>query len=97
MRDRSKLGTKYTCYDCGTKFYDLQRPEPICPRCGANQKDAPSGSAEALALADIDDVPEPDLDEAVLDDEVPAATLDDELVETAPLEEDDALSSDGLG
>ena len=38
-----KLGTKYDCYNCGTKFYDLGKPEPICPKCGANQKDAVSG------------------------------------------------------
>lgn len=40
-----KLGTKYDCYSCGTKFYDLGKPEPICPKCGANQKDASHGEA----------------------------------------------------
>jgi hypothetical protein len=34
------LGTKYECYSCGAKFYDMGRPEPTCPKCGANQKDA---------------------------------------------------------
>ena len=33
------LGTRYKCYKCGTKFYDLSRPEPLCPSCGFNQKD----------------------------------------------------------
>ncbi len=33
------LGTRYKCYKCGTKFYDLSRPEPLCPSCGANQND----------------------------------------------------------
>ena len=27
-------------YSCGAKFYDFGRPAPICPKCGANQKDA---------------------------------------------------------
>jgi hypothetical protein len=32
-----KLGTKYECYSCGTKFYDFGKPHPICPSCGADQ------------------------------------------------------------
>ena len=35
-----KLGAKFECFSCGTKFYDLGKPEPLCPKCGANQKDA---------------------------------------------------------
>ena len=38
---KKKLGNKYACYQCGCKFYDLCRPQPICPKCGANQNDAP--------------------------------------------------------
>lgn len=30
------LGTKHICKDCGTRFYDLQKPEAICPKCGCN-------------------------------------------------------------
>jgi uncharacterized protein (TIGR02300 family) len=36
------LGTKYTCFKCGTKFYDLKRPVPTCPKCGADQRETPS-------------------------------------------------------
>ena len=35
-----ELGNKYECFSCGAKFYDLGKPDPICPKCGANQKDA---------------------------------------------------------
>ena len=28
------LGRKYECAECGAKFYDLGKAEPICPRCG---------------------------------------------------------------
>jgi hypothetical protein len=35
-----ELGKKYTCYSCHTKFYDLGKPEPKCPKCGADQRDA---------------------------------------------------------
>ena len=35
-----ELGRKYTCYSCHTKFYDLGKPEPLCPKCGSDQRDA---------------------------------------------------------
>jgi uncharacterized protein (TIGR02300 family) len=34
------LGKKYTCYSCHTKFYDLGKAVPLCPKCGADQRDA---------------------------------------------------------
>ncbi len=36
------LGTKHTCFNCGTKFYDLKKPAPICPKCGADQRESPA-------------------------------------------------------
>ena len=44
-----KLGSKYDCYNCGTKFYDLGKPEPVCPKCGANQKDAVTSESQAAS------------------------------------------------
>ncbi len=38
----SPLGTKYECFECSAKVYDLKRPEPTCPRCGADQRDRPA-------------------------------------------------------
>lgn len=35
-----ELGKKYTCYSCHTKFYDLGKAVPTCPKCGADQRDA---------------------------------------------------------
>ena len=46
-----KLGTKYTCYSCGIKFYDLGRGGPICPKCGADQNDADEGAGAAASQA----------------------------------------------
>ena len=43
------LGKKFECYNCRTKFYNLGRPDAICPKCGANQKDAKSDDAPAPA------------------------------------------------
>jgi len=39
--DKGKLGKKYSCFKCGCKFYDLKRAKPTCPKCGANQTEAP--------------------------------------------------------
>ena len=51
------LGTKYTCFKCGTKFYDLKKPAPTCPKCGTDQREAPvpkvvsARQAKAAAVA----------------------------------------------
>jgi hypothetical protein len=53
------LGKKYECFNCRTKFYDLGKPAAICPKCGADQKDAKSaeeasaGQPRARRLAPI--------------------------------------------
>ncbi len=38
---RARLGQKWSCFSCGRKFYDLNREEPICPRCETDQRNAP--------------------------------------------------------
>ena len=35
------MGQKWECFSCGAKFYDLNRDEPLCPKCGKSQKDSP--------------------------------------------------------
>ncbi|MFL6202211.1 MAG: FYDLN acid domain-containing protein [Thermoanaerobaculia bacterium] len=92
-----KLGNKYDCYSCGTKFYDLGKAEPICPKCGANQKDASQSEASAATqssrrkrkaevakVVDIDEV-EPIAD--IADDEMVGPDLEDEDI-SADEEED---------
>jgi hypothetical protein len=39
------LGYKWICYRCNAKFYDLGKPEPLCPRCGADQRERPASDA----------------------------------------------------
>jgi hypothetical protein len=36
-----KLGKKHLCFSCHQKFYDLNKPEPVCPRCDTNQTEKP--------------------------------------------------------
>ncbi len=39
---KTKLGQKWSCYSCQAKFYDLQKPDPKCPKCGADQRQSPA-------------------------------------------------------
>ncbi len=34
---KPELGTKRTCVSCGTRFYDLSKATPSCPKCGTEQ------------------------------------------------------------
>ncbi len=40
-----KFGEKFTCAQCGTKFYDLKKPKPLCPKCGSKPKKARKSAA----------------------------------------------------
>ena len=95
------LGNKYDCYSCGAKFYDLGKPQPICPKCGANQKDArkQEAASEAAAAAAkrrrrdevvrVPEVEEPELVPAADDD-----FADEELVAPEGLEDEDVEDDD---
>jgi uncharacterized protein (TIGR02300 family) len=39
------LGHKHACWKCGTKFYDLKKPAPLCPKCGADARQGPPRKA----------------------------------------------------
>jgi len=44
---KAKLGAKHLCFKCGAKFYDLNKPEPLCPKCGADQRTRPKVDPKA--------------------------------------------------
>jgi len=48
--DKAALGTRYVCFSCEVKFYDLNREEPTCPGCGADQRDNPEPDPITLLL-----------------------------------------------
>ena len=101
---RPELGMKYVCEECGTKFYDLNKPDPACPSCG---KPAIPGSKPkkrevrveevdteeaTLAAADVDsedDDEEQDVEEITLDE----AEGVKHLMESIP--DDDDMAEDG--
>lgn len=83
-----ELGKKYTCYSCHTKFYDLGKPVPLCPKCGADQRDADEAPAYVAPRS------RRVVEETVEDDEMaPAASEnaegDEEETFDAPEERDD--------
>jgi uncharacterized protein (TIGR02300 family) len=51
MQDKSKLGKRYQCFQCNQKFYDLNRPIPACPKCGADQRENPNPDPREAILA----------------------------------------------
>ncbi len=48
------LGKKFSCYNCGTKFYDLNKPNKLCPKCGSDQMAKPALRSRAQALKSND-------------------------------------------
>jgi len=86
------LGNKHLCFKCGTKFYDFKKPEPLCPKCGADQRQSPvlkAPPAERRQKAPPKPVV-PEEAERAVDDEVEAEEDDDEKDEDKDDEDDDA-------
>jgi hypothetical protein len=90
------LGKKYTCYSCHTKFYDLGKPVPTCPKCGADQRDAdeapsvPASRSRARAVVPV--VEEPADEEFGAEAEVvpPTGDEDEDIIPEADREEEPA-------
>jgi uncharacterized protein (TIGR02300 family) len=74
------LGTKHTCFKCGTRFYDLHKPEPLCTKCGADQRESPALRAPTASERRKARPPEPKPAEV---------EVDAELEEDAELDEDE--------
>jgi len=77
------LGSKYVCYKCGTKFYDLKKPVPTCPKCGADQREAPVQKPASARAARA--VPAKEPEEA----EIPATEDEEPEAEEEDTEEED--------
>ncbi len=81
--ERARLGTKHECFSCGTKFYDLNKPQALCPRCGTDQSAAPKRVAAPRPVMKTEDVEEAEIvpeEEAEFGEELEAddfPTLDD--------------------
>jgi uncharacterized protein (TIGR02300 family) len=102
---RSRLGAKWVCFTCGAKFYDLNKPEPLCPKCGANQNLRPKRDPRPKVVVeappprpvepdrDILPIEEDEDDALIMEDEeidLGAPELDGEAEEFPEEEEEDA-------
>jgi uncharacterized protein (TIGR02300 family) len=77
---KARLGVKHLCFKCGAKFYDLNKPEPLCPKCGADQrqrpkvepksKQAPSGPRRPVTRPMVPLLEDEEEDEVLVDDEL---------------------------
>jgi hypothetical protein len=85
----SKFGRKFTCWKCSTKFYDLNKPKALCPKCGADPEDDPNkGIAIAPAAAFGDDAVED------VEEEIPEDLGDDEELEDEGADEAEPAAPD---
>lgn len=76
------LGLKHNCFRCGTKFYDLRKTPVLCPKCSADQKEAPPRETSPAALqaarrAKRDEFADPDLFERSREEDEIGAEPDD--------------------
>ena len=89
------LGNKFVCFKCSTKFYDMKKPDPLCPKCGADQRESPAlkpaPEGRRGRLAAVPKVIEPaEPEEAeVADEEEVEEFEDDEAEEPVPGAEDE--------
>jgi uncharacterized protein (TIGR02300 family) len=89
------LGNKFVCFKCSTKFYDLKKPDPICPKCGADQRESPALKAPSesrrsrlAAAPKVVEAPEPEETEAAEAEEEDLDAFDDDEEVAAEEEEE---------
>jgi len=90
------LGNKFTCFKCSTKFYDMKKPDPLCPKCGSDQRESPAlkpqpeGRRGRLAAVPKVVAPEPEEEPAAAEeeDEIEAIADEDEATEVVADDED---------
>lgn len=85
MSSKAALGKRYTCFQCACKFYDLNKPEPVCPKCGADQREDPSPDPRVAVMARYKSTARPAAPKNVPAD----VDLDDEEIEDLDDEMDD--------
>ena len=91
------LGNKYVCFKCSTKFYDMKKPDPLCPKCGADQRESPAlkpaSEGRRSRLSSLPKVIEPIEPEepAAETEEEELAEFEEEDTDAAPAEEDEDI------
>jgi hypothetical protein len=96
MSPAKDLGTKHTCWKCETKFYDLRKAIPLCPKCGADQRESPALKApvkevKKAAPSKPAKIREPLLDEVQEDEDLLPEDEDGETEEGLEDEDEEEL------
>lgn len=73
-----RLGAKWACFHCGAKFYDLNRPDPICPKCSTDQRDQPAKAAAVVPPPAKKRPATPPISRLLDEEEAPEAPFDEE-------------------
>ncbi len=85
MGQKSVLGKRLICADCNTKYYDLNRKNPHCPKCGSTAVGAPKSKFRMPKQAEIDVEPEEaETMDLEMDDDLdilPVDNMDDEYID----------------
>ncbi|MCB1152705.1 MAG: FYDLN acid domain-containing protein [Deltaproteobacteria bacterium] len=99
MMAKEQLGKRHHCFDCGCLFYDLNKPAAVCPKCGADQANAPkptiaaeSRSSRSKRSAEKDYIPMSDgddFDDEGFDDADDLDTGDDDMGGPPEMADDD--------
>ena len=90
------LGNKFVCFKCSTKFYDMKKPDPVCPKCGADQRESPAlkpasegRRGRLAAVPKVIEPIEPAEEPEAAEDEEDLETFEDEEPEAATTEDED--------
>ncbi len=75
---KSKYGNRYQCFKCGCKFYDLNKSKAVCPKCGADQSEAPRQEKPSHGAVHRDVVMPPE--EELLEETIPGAEGEEDLI-----------------
>ena len=91
--DKDKLGKKLLCPECEVKFYDLGKPEIICPSCGFNISNLIKEHLKIEEKSEKTEVTPPTEKQEVSD-----SSNDEDSSEENPIDEedDDKITSDSL-
>lgn len=83
-----ELGIKRVCCSCGTRFYDLNKMPPVCPKCGTEQ---PVELPRGRPPEEEDNIHNKNLDTSIDADDLDTDDTDvDSVIEdTSDLEDDD--------
>lgn len=90
-----ELGIKRICCACGTRFYDLNKMLPVCPKCGTEQPIELPRHRQIEGSGNLDEEKEIDTIINTDDLENSDADVDDVIEDASDLEDDvDAIGSE---